>query len=578
MSENDLQVRAEKRIGTVLCGKYRIDRVLGVGGMAVVYAATHRNQKRVALKMLHPELAIHEEVRVRFLREGYAANTVDHPGAVAVLDDDTTEDGVAFLVMERLEGEEVDRLWEQRGQHLPVDAVLAIANQLLDVLAAGHAKSIIHRDIKPANLYITTDGTLKVLDFGIARVRDAAGAGHAATGTGMMLGTPAYMAPEQALGKSREIDGTTDNWSVGATMFTLLSGQFVHEGETSTELVVKSATQPARSLAVVAPDVDRRVVEIIDRALGFQKSARWPTAIAMRDAVRALYLELFGTKVGKEPLERLVAQMANWLGHTEAIEAIARPASVAPANPPAHLAVAPAAKTPAAPARARLQPTRDMTALPNVSARPPTPRGSLPPPAPTRDMSVAAAPGDRPSAWPAVSPQDRAYPPRPLDPPRSEVAGASTARPVQADASIAPQGLPRSPPLALIIGLVAVATLLAVVGIGWLTLSHGSSATASATATATPPASATAPPLVVLEAAAPPAVTTSTIVEPATPSSRLPSPPPPVVANPAPPRPTHFIPVAAEPPPASRPSTPSNCDPPFTINLSGHRVPKPECL
>src|SRR5271156_3456515 len=115
MSDTELEQRAKQRIGTVLCGKYRIESLLGVGGMAVVYAATHRNQKRVAVKMLHPELSMHKEVRARFMREGYAANTVDHPGAVAVLDDDVAEDGAAFLVMERLEGEEVENLWQRLG-------------------------------------------------------------------------------------------------------------------------------------------------------------------------------------------------------------------------------------------------------------------------------------------------------------------------------------------------------------------------------------------------------------------------------------------------------------------------------
>jgi serine/threonine-protein kinase len=515
--------------------------------MAVVYAATHRNQKRVAVKMLHPEFAIHEEVRARFLREGYAANTVDHPGAVAVLDDDVADDGSAFLVMERLEGEEVDRLWEQRDQRLPVDVVLSIAGQLLDVLVAAHAKSIIHRDIKPANLYITTDGTLKVLDFGIARLRDAAAAGQAATGTGMMLGTPAYMAPEQALGKSREIDGTTDDWSVGATMFSLLSGSFVHEGESATELVVKSATQPARSLAVVAPQVDRRVVEIVDRALAFEKSARWPNALAMRDAVRAVHLAMFGSKVGKEPLERIVAQTAAWTGQTVPLEAIQ-----APAVP----------RTPAP----RVHPTRDMTAWQSGAslrqAPPPEPS------APTRDMSVMAGPTGRPSAWPAGS-----LPP----PPRLEGMGASTARPVEANASLVPEGLPKSPSRLLVIGLVAAVTLLLVLGVGWMALSRGSSAAAIAPAPAdtviTLAPTAAAPAAVVLEAAAP---SVETPTPPAAPPVRAapvnaaplaPSKPPPAPATP-------FIPAA----PAPRPLSAPNCDPPFTVNLSGHRVPKPECL
>jgi serine/threonine-protein kinase len=523
MSENELQHRAEKRIGSVLCGKYRIDSVLGVGGMAVVYAATHRNQKRVAIKMLHPELAMHDELRARFLREGYAANTVDHPGAVAVLDDDAAEDGAAFLVMERLEGEEVDRLWQQRGQRLGVDAVLSIASQLLDVLAVAHAKSIIHRDIKPANLYLTTDGTLKVLDFGIARVRDAATTGQAATSTGMMLGTPAYMAPEQALGKSREIDGTTDNWSVGATMFALLSGRLVHEGETVTELIVKLATQPAPSLAAVAPHVDPRVVEIVDRALGFEKAGRWPSALAMRDAVRAAYLAIFGAKISKEPLERLMAERAAWTGATLPVDAV-------------------------------------MTVPPALRASPTT--------SPTGAARVATT--QEMTAWPTAQGAQGA-----AARPPSAIVGASTARPVQAEASAPPRGGPRPIVVGLVVGLGAMATLLAVVGVGRLVLARRS-ADAANVASAAPVEPATAvvsaspppapPPAVVLEAAAPPAETTP--VEAAPGERGAPSPP---AARPAPAR------TPAPRPAAPRSPTQPNCDPPYSINLSGQRVRKLEC-
>jgi serine/threonine-protein kinase len=305
--DEELKRRAEARIGTVLCGKYRIDQVLGIGGMAVVYGATHRNQKRVAIKMLHPELSLNSDVRGRFMREGYAANTVDHPGAVAVLDDDTADDGSAFLVMERLEGDEVENLARKHGGRLDARVVLAIAEPLLAVLQAAHSKSIVHRDIKPENLYVTRDGTLKVLDFGIARARDAMTDGKG-TKTGMLMGTPAYMAPEQAIGKSSDIDGTTDVWAVGATLFTLLAGQQVHEGETSTALLVRTATTPPRSLAVAAPDVDGRVVAIVDRALAFDKAARWPGAAAMRTAVRDAYLAMYGVNVSREPLEQLVGE------------------------------------------------------------------------------------------------------------------------------------------------------------------------------------------------------------------------------------------------------------------------------
>ena len=305
-----------------------------------MFAATHRNQKRVAIKMLHPGISMHREVRARFLREGYAANTVDHPGAVAVLDDDTAEDGAAFLVMERLEGDEVDRICQRRGGRLGVDVVMAIADGLLDVLQAAHAKSIVHRDIKPANLFVTRDGTLKVLDFGIARVRDVASGGATATKTGVMLGTPAFMSPEQALSKSSEIDGRSDLWSVGATLFTLLTGSQVHEGETVSAVVVQAATQPARPLAAVLPGVDPRLAAIVDRALAFDKAARWPDAATMRAAVRAAYLEMFGRRVGREPLEQLCTE-AIGTASTVAVPSMPFPPAHARAHPRGRLGGAP---------------------------------------------------------------------------------------------------------------------------------------------------------------------------------------------------------------------------------------------
>ncbi|MGH7280016.1 MAG: serine/threonine-protein kinase, partial [Polyangiaceae bacterium] len=219
-----IRARANERLGTTLRGKYRLDAVLGIGGMAVVYRATHRNRAEFAVKMLFRELSHDGETRARFLREGYAANSVKHPGVVMVVDDDVSEDGTAFLVMELLWGLSVEDLIERAGGALPAAAVAMIGWQLLDVLAAAHAAGIVHRDIKPANLFITTQGVLKVLDFGIARVRDAASLGARATRSGVSFGTPAFMSPEQALGKTEELDHRTDIWSAGATMFTALTG------------------------------------------------------------------------------------------------------------------------------------------------------------------------------------------------------------------------------------------------------------------------------------------------------------------------------------------------------------------
>jgi serine/threonine protein kinase len=291
--------RAHARLGTILGGKYRLDRLLGIGGMAVVFEATHRNNKQFAVKILHSHLAANQGIRARFLREGYAANSVKHAGAVAVLDDDVAEEGAPFLVMELLEGDELDRILKKAQGRLPVRAVLSIGHQLLDILAAAHAKGIVHRDIKPANLFITTDGTLKVLDFGIARVREALGGTVAVqtTHTGVLLGTPAFMAPEQAFAKTDDIDGQTDVWAVGATLFTCLTGSFVHEGENGTQVMILAATTAARPVAAIGSEIPAPVARVLDRALAFDKAARWPSAEAMRDAIAAVYLSLYSETI-----------------------------------------------------------------------------------------------------------------------------------------------------------------------------------------------------------------------------------------------------------------------------------------
>src|SRR5262249_22613991 len=172
----------DPRIGTVLKDKWKVDARLGRGGVATVYAATHRNGARVAIKVLNRDVARNPDIRSRFLREGYAANAVNHPGVVRVLDDDTTEEGQPFLVMDLLEGELVDERRMRKGGRLPLVEVMRIGDQVLDVLAAAHEKGIIHRDIKPENIFITESGAVRVLDFGIARMRLETGDEMTATG------------------------------------------------------------------------------------------------------------------------------------------------------------------------------------------------------------------------------------------------------------------------------------------------------------------------------------------------------------------------------------------------------------
>ncbi len=272
---------ARDRLGTTLCNKYHLDEVLGVGGTAVVFKATHRNGNKVAVKLLHDYLCKSQAVGRRFKREGYLANILDHPGTVRVLDDDVDDDGVAFLVLELLEGETLEERRVRLGGRLPFDEVLGFIDRLLEVLELAHEKNIIHRDIKPSNLFLTKDGVMKVLDFGIARILDDAGAATA-TKTGQMIGTPAFMPPEQALSKPKEIDAKSDIWAVGATLFTLLSGELVHVAESTSEHLVKAATLHARSVARVLPGVPANVEALCARALAFDKNQRWQSAAEMR--------------------------------------------------------------------------------------------------------------------------------------------------------------------------------------------------------------------------------------------------------------------------------------------------------
>jgi serine/threonine-protein kinase len=283
-----VRARANDLIGVLLCDKWRVRRVLGRGGMSTVYEAVHRNGNRVAIKVLHPELSDCPRTRRRFLREGYVANRVGHPGAVTVIDDVVTPEGTVLLVMELLEGESLGARLRRLAAPLPARDVLAIADCVLEVLACAHARGIVHRDIKPDNVFITLGGSLKVLDFGIARVRDLVDLGADVTGSGSLLGTPSFMAPEQARSTLGDVDPRTDLWALGATMFLLLTGRHVHEGPSSHDVLIAAGTEPAGSIGSVLPHLDRRFVDVVDRALRFDREERWADARSMQRALREL--------------------------------------------------------------------------------------------------------------------------------------------------------------------------------------------------------------------------------------------------------------------------------------------------
>ena len=278
--------QAEARVGTLLHAKWRLDSFLGYGGSAAVYAATHRNGKRAAIKVLHAHCAADPDLVARFVREGYLANKIQHPGVVSVLDDDKAEDGSVYLVMELLEGGSFER--HGRGLVPPLSIVegLQIADDLLDILVGAHAIGLVHRDIKPANLFLTSSGQLKILDFGIARLAETFSEGI--TQTGMLMGTPAYMPPEQARGRWQDVDARSDLWAVGVTLSSLMTGKRPRTADTAAEELLAAMMHPMPSLATLLPEAPPQVIALIDRAYAFERHDRWQSAADMQAAVREI--------------------------------------------------------------------------------------------------------------------------------------------------------------------------------------------------------------------------------------------------------------------------------------------------
>lgn len=277
--------RAKERVGAVLREKWRLDKLLGVGGSAAVYAATHvNNGKRAAVKMLHSELCAQKDIVKRFLKEGYFSNKIAHPGAVSVLDDDRAEDGSIYLVMELLEGHSLERYVRDK-ERLTASQVIHVVDEVLDLLVKAHALGILHRDIKPANIYLTNAGQVKVLDFGIARLTEPVGEARL-TQTGTGIGTPSYMPPEQARGRWKLVDARSDLFAVGAMAFALLLGHRPRRAETANEELLLAMTEPLPRVRALLPDVDAGLAEVVDRACAFELTDRWPDARAMQRAAR----------------------------------------------------------------------------------------------------------------------------------------------------------------------------------------------------------------------------------------------------------------------------------------------------
>jgi serine/threonine-protein kinase len=280
--------------GDLVAGKYRIEGVLGRGGMGVVYRALNEmTERRVALKWMLPEFAAHEDHVRRFLREARAAGRIDHPNVVAIYDVGT-EGAAPFLVMELLQGESLSKLLSS-APLTPPDAVMVLMPALRGI-AAAHAKGIVHRDLKPDNVFVVrgADGTpidSKVLDFGISKVQEKV---EVLTRTGAVMGTPHYMAPEQIRGV-KEIDHRVDVYSMGVVLYETLCGEPPFQAETYSALAVMIATEDPRPLEERVPGMPAGLAAVVRRAMARSPENRYPDIASLgRD------LEPFGQGVRYE--------------------------------------------------------------------------------------------------------------------------------------------------------------------------------------------------------------------------------------------------------------------------------------
>jgi hypothetical protein len=261
-------------VGDILAGKLRITAVLGVGGMGVVLEGMHLDlDQRVAVKVLKPALAKEPDALTRFVREARAAASIQSRHAVRIFDVGTSDEGLPFIVMERLDGTSIDGLLEERGRLDLPDAVRIVV-QAAEAIAEANDRGIVHRDLKPANLFLadvagTSSGMVKVLDFGISKRMSASELGHASTSLTAphtLLGSPQYMSPEQ-LRTPRDVDARSDVWALGITLFELLAGKVPFESESIPELCALILTGEAPRLSELRRDVPEALDDVLRRCL-----------------------------------------------------------------------------------------------------------------------------------------------------------------------------------------------------------------------------------------------------------------------------------------------------------------------
>jgi tRNA A-37 threonylcarbamoyl transferase component Bud32 len=264
--------------GQVLGGRYRLDHELARGGMATVWVAEDPLlSRRVAVKILHPELALNEALRTRFRHEAVAAAKLSHPAIVATYDTGDDE-GTAYIVMQLVEGPTLRRMLDARGA-LPVGEAADIASQVAEALDHAHRHGLVHRDIKPANVLIPPDGQVKVTDFGIAK---AAG-DEDLTSTGAVIGTARYLAPEQVNGDA--VDGRADVYALGLILYEMLTATLPFSGDSEIATAMARLTKVPDPVRTLRPEVPPMLDAVVNRSLARDPDHRFPSASALRDAL-----------------------------------------------------------------------------------------------------------------------------------------------------------------------------------------------------------------------------------------------------------------------------------------------------
>jgi serine/threonine-protein kinase len=289
--------------GQVLGGKYRVEKVLGTGGMGFVVACQHiQLNQRVALKFLHPTMMENQEVVGRFLREAQAAVQIRSEHVVRVSDVATLDDGVPYMVMEYLEGTDLKETLERNGA-LPVATAVDYVLQACEALAEAHQLGIVHRDLKPNNLFLTKrpDGRpcVKVLDFGISKLSNTTPGVSNLTATSATLGTPYYMAPEQ-LTSTRSVDIRADIWALGIVLYELIAGATPFTGDTLAELFIRIVQVAPQPLPTVNPAVPTGLWEVISRCLQKNRDERY-----LNVAEVAFALAPYGSASAQQSLETI---------------------------------------------------------------------------------------------------------------------------------------------------------------------------------------------------------------------------------------------------------------------------------